>query len=382
MIFKTPVLDDAEQEVLEQIRELWRTLRYRLIDRPLPWQGWLRRSHFALALRGSNSIEGYVVSPDDAMAAAEGDEPFDTDPRSANWLAVSHYRDAMTYVLRLSDDPEFAYSGQLIRALHYMMLRHDPQRAGAWRTSAIFVRDDRGPDPRVVYEGPPAEEVRKRMGELVGWLRRKDSTSPMIKAAMAQLNLVMIHAFVDGNGRMGRCLQTLVLARDGVLDHTFCSVEEQLGRDTDGYYKVCAEVGGSSWQPERDARPWIRFMLSAHYQQARRILRRDAEMANVFSELEEVLRPYAFKDRALTSLVNSAFGYKIKNSSYRTESGAEISQEIASRDLRMLAELGLIEPRGKTHGRYYVPTARLREVRERSRIVEVSIDPFSSERKA
>jgi Fic family protein len=51
---------------------------------------------------------------------------------------------------------------------------------------------------------------------------------------MAHLNLVMIHPFRDGNGRMARCLQSVVLAREGVLSPVFMSVEEYLGRNTQG----------------------------------------------------------------------------------------------------------------------------------------------------
>jgi len=85
---------------------------------------------------------------------------------------------------------------------------------------------------------------------------------------MAHLNLVMIHPFRDGNGRMARCLQSLVLARGGVLSPMFMSIEEYLGRNTHNYYNVLAQVGGGSWQPERDTRPWIRFILTAHLRQA------------------------------------------------------------------------------------------------------------------
>ena len=79
----------------------------------------------------------------------------------------------------------------------------------------------------------------------------------MIRAAMAHLNLVMIHPFRDGNGRMARCLQTLVLAREGILSPEFSSIEEYLGRNTQAYYDVLADAGAGHWQPERDARPWV-----------------------------------------------------------------------------------------------------------------------------
>jgi len=59
---------------------------------------------------------------------------------------------------------------------------------------------------------------------------------------MAHLNLTMIHPFSDGNGRMARCLQSLVLARGGKLSPEFLSIEEYLGRNTPSYYQVLSAV--------------------------------------------------------------------------------------------------------------------------------------------
>jgi hypothetical protein len=95
-----------------------------------------------------------------------------------------------------------------------------PRRAGdlskrpvLWRPGAVWVEDQ---DGHAVYEAPDAEEIEPLMAKLVDQL---DTTmgSPMIRAAMAQLNLTMIHPFSDGNGRMGRCLQSRVLAADGII---------------------------------------------------------------------------------------------------------------------------------------------------------------------
>ena len=100
---------------------------------------------------------------------------------------------------------------------------------------------------------------------------------------MAHLNLVMIHPFKDGNGRMARALQTLVLAREAILAPEFSSIEEYLGRNTPAYFDVLGQVGGGKWQPERDARPWVRFVLTAHYRQALILERRPRERKTVGS---------------------------------------------------------------------------------------------------
>ncbi len=83
---------------------MYRALRYALLS-PSRWEGVLRRNTFARGIRGSNSIEGYVVTVEDAMAAAEGEEPMEA--QSETWFAVTGYRNAMTYVLQLCKDPSF-----------------------------------------------------------------------------------------------------------------------------------------------------------------------------------------------------------------------------------------------------------------------------------
>ena len=63
-------------------------------------------------MRGSNSIEGYDVSLDDALALLESDdEPLDADQRTV--LEVTGYRNAMTYVQQLAEDPDFHFDQSL-----------------------------------------------------------------------------------------------------------------------------------------------------------------------------------------------------------------------------------------------------------------------------
>ncbi len=127
---------------------------------------------FARAVQGSNSIEGYNASLDDVVAAVE-DEPI-LNAEQETQLALTGYRDAMTYVLQIADDASLEVDEGLLKSLHF----------------------------------------------------------------------TMIHPFRDGNGRMARYLQTLVLARDRVVAPVFSSIEEFLGRNTQAYYRVLEE-----WEP-------------------------------------------------------------------------------------------------------------------------------------
>jgi Fic family protein len=381
MLFETPVPADIEREVLTQIDELKTKLKWQL-NEPRRWFGSLRRMQFARAVQGSNSIEGYEATLDDAAAIDMGEEPLDADEETR--LAVKGYRDAMTYVLQLADEDDFLYSEQLLKSLHFMMTSYDlKNRPGRWRGGPIFVRNDETEE--IVYEGPDLDEVPGLMHELIDHLKALDGSPPMIRAGMAHLNLVMIHPFRDGNGRMGRCLQTLVLAREGILSPVFCSIEEYLGRNTDVYYKVLREVGTGSWHPDRDARPWVRLILAAHLRQARTLLMRVRESEELWEKLERVVASRGVPDRTVAVLWDAAMGYRVRNATYRAifEESAEdpISEAVASRDLKQLVEAGLLIPRGEKRGRLYLPSKDLWDIRQRiirSRDPRDDSDPFAA----
>jgi len=380
MLFTAPDLTSRELEVIGEIEALRLKLRYQLSE-PRRWFGSLRRMQFARAVQGSNSIEGFDASLDDASAIDLGEDPLDANEET--WLALKGYRDAMTYVLQLSTEEEFTWTEQLIKSLHFMMTSYDlKNRPGLWRAGSIFVRDDETEE--VVYEGPDLDQVGVLMKALVKSLALDDPAPPMIRAAMAHLNLVMIHPFRDGNGRMGRCLQTLVLAREGILAPAFCSVEEYLGRNTERYYEVLREVGAGSWHPERDARPWVRLMLTAHLRQASTLLRRVKESEQLWTRLESSTSRKGLMERTIPALWDAAMGYRVRNATYRAifEESAEdpISEAVASRDLRQMVEAGLLMPQGEKRGRFYLASTELRELRlevVRRRDPRDDADPFA-----
>ncbi len=373
MIFQANPLDAEERDVLGQIEELKRTLGHNVLSTPRRWYGLLRRTTFARAVQGSNSIEGYDVALDDAIAAAEGEEPL--DPKTEAWAAVQGYQVAMTYVLQLAGDPHFSYSADLLRGLHFMMLHYKlTKNPGRWRPGSIFVHDDERSE--LVYEGPDAERVPELMGELLLSLNEAPATeSEVIKAAMAHLNLVMIHPFSDGNGRMARCLQTLVLARGGILAAPFSSIEEYLGRNTRAYYDVLAAVGAGRWNPQRDTRLWIRFCLTAHFRQATTLLLRTRGLQRLWDALEELIAARKLPDRSIYALADAANGLRVRNATYRPI--AEVSENLASRDLKTLVDQGLLVTAGEKRGRYYLASDVLKAIRLKTREPKKDVDPFA-----
>jgi len=379
MLFTAPELDARELAVLAEIEDLKNKLRFQLTE-PRRWSGSLRRLSFARNIRGSNSIEGFDAALDDAAAVAVGEQPLDASTETR--LALEGYRNAMTYVLQLAQEPIVVISEPLIKSLHFMMTMYDLKNVpGRWRPGSIFVRDEETGD--IVHEGADIDSVPDLMKELVAELNASEEP-PIIKAAMAHLNLVMIHPFRDGNGRMSRCIQSLILAAEGMLSPVFMSVEEYLGRNTQDYYAILSRVGGGSWDPSRDARPWIRFMLTAHLRQALTLQRRVRESERLWSELEMVRDRHGVPERTMYPMFDAAYGLRVRNATYRAGfyEDDEISEQTASRDLKALVDAGVLVAEGERRGRYYVAGAPLRELRKKifdSRDPKIRTDPFALE---
>lgn len=360
MLFTTPSLNQTDLEVVAEIDGYRSQLRH-FSRQTRRWQGVLRRNLFARAVRGSNSIEGYDVSLDDALAIVDDEEPLDADRRTS--LEIVGYRNALTYIQQLADDPHFTLDESLLRSLHFMMIGHDLSKSpGQYRRGEIFVHDDER--NVIVYEGPDYGLVPSLMGELVSETSHNESCPVYVRAAMAHLNLVMIHPFRDGNGRMARALQTLVLARERILAPEFSSIEEWLGRNTGLYYEVLLETGGVAWHPERDTHSWVEFNLAAHHMQAQTVLRRIYVAERLWGQIADAVSDAKLPERAAFALFDAASGLRVRTSSYAKD--VEIEVPSAARDLRMLVAAGFLEPQGETRARTYSPTPRLREMRARA----------------
>jgi len=307
----------------------------------------------------------------DAVEIIDDEKPDNVEEETVR--ALIGYRNAMTYIMRVHDDPHTEINEQFIRSLHFMMLSYDMTRLpGQWRRGPIYVV--REETQETVYEGPEFELIPSLVSELVQQMKETTDHNSLITAALAHLNLTMIHPFKDGNGRMARAVQTLLLTRDGILSPIFCSIEEWLGRNTQAYYDILALVGKGKWSPINDPLPWVRFCLHAHYQQAATLIRRNNEIGRIWEQVSLIAKEEALPERSEFALIDAALGYRVRNNRYRNESS--ISDVVASRDLKRLCDLGLLLPVGEKRGRYYVAADKLKDIRAKSRENKRSENPY------
>ncbi|WP_419943844.1 Fic family protein [Candidatus Poriferisodalis sp.] len=406
MIYEVPDMTATDAAVADEIERLREQLRPYLRMRRR-WYGTLRRAQFARAVQGSNSIEGYHASVEDAAAVIDHDEPI-AEVSEDTVSAVAGYRDAMTYALQLAAGvsprdrlrdpsahdtagPETGNSAaplpvdlSTLRSLHFMMIKHDlAHNPGQLRPGAIWVADA---DGESVYDAPERQIIEVLLDEFFeqcDHLLSDDAVPTMVAAAMAHLNLVLIHPFSDGNGRMARCVQTLLLAAavardDDPLAPEFLSIEEYLGRNTLDYYAALSAVAGGRWSPERSARPWIEFCLTAHLRQARTVLRRVLDFETLWDACSQLAQQRGVPERAVGTLCDAARGWTVRRSLYRTRTetndGEKISDGMASRDLQMMVRSGLLTALGDKRGRRYRPSAELADIWQQIRSLRLARD--------
>ncbi|XVQ86647.1 Fic family protein [Microbispora siamensis] len=363
MLYGTPPLDDADLRVLEDIDRMRHELRMHI--RPQErWTKQLRKSLTARAIVGSNTIEGYAASVEDVEALMAGEVPLETS--DATRRELEGYQRAIAYIQALSDAAdEFSYDLGLINSLHFMIQEHHAnKRPGRLRQGPVYVTSP--DDPAVAaYTGPEHEMVPVLMEELIQWLNEGDRDFPVhVRASMAHLNLVKIHPWADGNGRMSRALSTLVFSREALLPPEFSSIEEWLGRgqNTYAYYKVLEEVGGPVWSPERDTRPWMKFCLRAHHLQAQQAKRRVDLLSRAWVALSDAAAADGLDERTAFALLPAFWESRVRRTVYQQD--AEISSQQATRDIREMCRLRWLEPQGQARGRYYVAGPAMRPIRE------------------
>jgi len=358
MIYRTPQPDAALKAELDAFD----ALRDELGDQASVagrWLGTLRRQWRAASAESSIEIEGFHVPESETLAVVSGNEP--ADPTDEDRMALSCYARAMDHAGVMADDPGFRWTDRVVLDLHFDACYFQKDKEpGQYRRRGIEVTSPDGGPP--AYVGPPSEQVPPLMEEVMDWLEHGDPDIHLIvRAAMAHLHIVSVHPFRDGNGRISRIVQSLVLARGGLLAPEFVSIEEHIGSNTSAYYATLQSVQGGSFQPERDVTPFVRLCVEAHVAQARRRLRQLVAAGARWAYLEKLVEQRDWPDRLVMALEQSLF-QGTDRAAYAAE--ADVSAPTASSDLRRLLDAGLIGQLGRGPATRYVASTQLaRDVR-------------------
>ncbi len=172
---------------------------------------------------------------------------------------VSNYVAALDHGLRLLEEG-LPLSLRLFREIHGVLLtkgRGSNQTPGEFRRSQNWIG---GTQPgNAVFVPPPAEEVLECMSKLELFLHDQPEPTPMLlKAALAHVQFETIHPFLDGNGRLGRLLITLLLCEQKVLREPMLYLSLYFKTHRQYYYELLNNVRMTG-----DWEAWLDFFAEA-----------------------------------------------------------------------------------------------------------------------
>jgi Fic family protein len=206
----------------------------------------------------------------------------------------------------------FPLSNRLIRDMHGILLakgRGSEKDPGWFRRTQSWLGGSRPGNAR--YVPPPASEVPECMSALERWLHdRPERTPPLLKAALAHVQFESIHPFLDGNGRVGRLLITLILHAEGVLQQPLLYLSLYLKQHRDEYYALLDRV-----RRDGDWEAWIGFFADGVRETAMQSVDTVRRLNAVFEEDAELigrlgrasasaLRVHAVLEKRLVSSAN------------------------------------------------------------------------------
>ena len=202
----------------------------------------LRRANRIKTIHSSLAIEGNTLSEGEVQAVLEGKKVI------APLKEIQEVKNAIkTYELYPKLNP---FSIQDLLLAHGTMMSGLVDEAGMFRKGGVGVFDGDKP----LHVAPPSDRVRDLMSDLFGWLENADDHL-LIRSCVFHYEFEFIHPFADGNGRIGRLWQSLILGRlNPIFEHL--PVENMVYSNQQAYYHAINRSSDLG-----DSGPFIDFML-------------------------------------------------------------------------------------------------------------------------
>ena len=226
----------------------------------------------------SNRIEGTQATLADLYAFEIGAEQLlENDPRSVK--EVANYVSAMEYGLAELHS-QGVVTDELLCDMHALLLddvRGGDRWPGAYRTQQNFIGRTNS-IRNSTYVPPPVEEVSDCMAELIEYANFRTTPHELLRIGLVHYQLETIHPYMDGNGRLGRLLITLLLTFYGVLPGPYLYLSSYINANKNEYYERLQAV-----RTDRDFEAWLHYFLRALDTQASEA----SQLANELLDLQD-----------------------------------------------------------------------------------------------
>lgn len=304
--------------LVSEISKLLGKLNYVSMAAPEPK---LRRKNRISTIKATLAIEGNTFSVDQVTAILDNKKVIGSKREIIEVQnAIELYENMENFKID---------SSKSFLKAHGLLMRNLIENAGKYRTKNVGVLKG----TIVKHVAPKPIMVPELMAKLFQWIKEEKNLHYLIKSSIAHYEIEFVHPFEDGNGRMGRFWQSLILSKNDSI-FKYVPIESLIEKNQMSYYENLEKC-----DKQGDSTPFIEFMLNIIFESLKEF---DSETIAIISTPQERF----IKAR-------ECFGRKLFSRKEYMEIFKTISTATASRDLREALDLKLIEKSGvKNQSRY------------------------------
>ena len=336
-ILKTIGIIEAAKEVIE--------------NSPLvpAWEAKFREDALVRTVHHGTHIEGNDLSKTEAEKVLAGHKIVG---RERDIQEVLNYRNVLKFI---NDFQGKAVSEEVIKHLHSLVsfrLLPDAQ-VGEYRKTQVVVKNSQTGE--VTFRPPPAVEVPFLISDFLQWMNTTTSEDihPALKAGVVHYELVRIHPFLDGNGRVARAVATLILFSEGYDIKKFFSLEEYYDREPLNYYTALQSVGNT----QGNLNAWLEYFVEGLAIELARI----KEKVKSLSTDLKIKKSLGGQQLALTERQIKIIEFLQEQGFLQNKAFFElfpmVSEDTVLRELKDLLKKGIVKKEGSTKGARYVLTS-------------------------
>jgi len=311
------------------------------------WEKQFKEDAIVRSAYHGTHIEGNPLHKEDAKDILLGK---DVIGRPRDIQEIINYRKVIEFIEEEAKKKIDRITELLIKKLHriigYKILSVD--QAGEYRTKQVVVRNSETGE--VTFRPPAPLEIPYLVREFLYWLNRddKDQIHSVLKAGIAHHELVRIHPFIDGNGRVARLLATLILFLGGYDIRRFFSLEEYYDKDAVSYYQNLQKASSG------DLISWLEYFTFGAAVEFEKIKEKILKLSQDVKLKEKFGGKQIYLTERQVKIIEyiQEVGY-LQNQIFPTLF-PNISDDSVLRDLQDLIKKGLLKKKGSTKGARYV----------------------------
>lgn len=304
----------------------------------------------------SSAMEG-TFTTEDALLLAEAGQP---DSKNESTREVANYLSALSLALRMAK--ELPISHRIIKAAHAALLDGLSLQRGAQKRPGEYKQEQNWIGGKTIdtarYVPPPPAIAQQAMDELERYINRPDRSypPPLIDLALVHYQIEAIHPFLDGNGRVGRMLVSLMATQNGLLDMPVLYLSPVLEDRKDEYIDLMFGVSSQG-----DWTSWLNFFFD-------RVIESCSETVSIIDSLintQNTIKDAISKESRSASAI-SLVDYLVEQPAMTVTDAAKkmgVTYAAARSTVAKFEQLGFLKPIENTYPQIYFSPHIIRATR-------------------